>query len=603
MKKCVLVVLAAMMLFLIVACPEKEPETQPAQTTTPPETTDKTTLAATSAPSATLTPTGLPNMVFTKPAGWSGNIIAGTGEDVADLPGDKDLYVAAWLANSGGTDVRNPSVALYINSIYVKNIKLEETIPPGEGVLVYARLKDLEDTVPVIIGHHEFIFIADSAQLIEESDETDNKIKATVEVSFPAFVPGPDIKPALVDGTAPIVVDHQDGSYRDIRIRVGVTNTGATHAEDVITVELKNGSTRLYTWTLDSLKLMEQAVLEVTIAEILEKSSITAGIYNLTLDCEVASEPEKDIGNNSVTVKNLRIALSPFPKAVSIDDTGKKIQAAINNSTWYGEEETQDMMDLTRELLEGVYTYWSNLRIYIMTFDEYNERYANKFGDTEAERENLKNQIANDRIRGQRYIEGYIDGATMYFREGTLLQILPNLIYEIGELLYAQKNFGGYRTSLPMRGNDFASNLLQAYVIAKMCEEYGFRGYINMSVLLGDITHTSIGGSGWDSVNLRRVWAIATEAGYPEGGAPAQVFLDAFNDFTGDNDPIAYLEDLDNKANLLDNDAIVDAIRWRLVDKELTMLPSSVVKKIDPSLTGLSLDSLVSYQSFIPLPF
>lgn len=599
MKKCVLVVLAVMMLFLIVACPEKEAETQPAQTATPSETTDKTTPAAPSA----IQPSGsLPNMVFTTPAGWSGSIIVGTGEDVVERPGDIDLYVAAWLANSGGADVRYPTVALHINGIYVKNIKLQEIIHPGEGVLIYARLKDLEDTVPVILGHHEFIFIADSAQLIEESDETDNRISATLDVSFPAFIPGPDIKPALVDGTAPIVVDHEDGSYRDIRIRVGVTNGGATHAEDV-TVELKNGSTRLYTWTLDSLKLMEPKVLEVTVGEILEKSSITAGIHDLTLDCEVASEPEKDFGNNSVIVKGLRIALSPFPKAVSIDDTGKKIQAAIDNSTWYGEEQTQDMMDLARELLEGVYTYWNKLRIYIMTFDEYNERYAEKYGETEEQIEELKNTVANDRIRGQRYIEGYIDGATMYFREGTLLQILPNLIYEIGELLYAQKNFGSYRTTTQMRGDGFASNLLQAYVIAKMCEEYGFKGYINMSVLLDGIPHMSIGGSGWDSVNLRRVWAIATEAGYPEGGAPAQVFLDAFNDFTGDNDPIAYLEDLDNKANLLDNDAIEDAIRWRLVDKEFTMLPSDIVNKIDPSFTGLSLDSLVSYQSFIPLPY
>jgi hypothetical protein len=607
MKRLVLVVIAVIMLLSIMSCPAKTPETttqppvSPTGTTETPSATQPSTPSATPTPSPTQPTSDLPNLLFTTPAGWTGPVIIGTGQEVAGLAGDSELYVAVWLSNSGATDAAGLTVTLNIDGSLVKNFELDEDVPAGGGLPVYARLKDLKGTASLDEGNHEFSFFADSAQSIKESNETDNEVTSTVHV--PALVvEGPDVTPSPITATASIVVDNQVVNYRDIRIKAGVANIGSKTARDVV-VELKKGGTKLFEWTIDYLTPSEQEILEVTVGEIMEQATISAGVHNLTLDCKVTTPVEEDTGNNSETVDNVRLALPPVPKAISLTDTGKTLQAAIENYTWYGEDETQDMVDLTTELLQGVYSYWSNLRMYILPFDEYNQRYAEKFGETAAEINNLKKEVANDRLRGQRYLEGYINGATMYFREGTFVQIFPNFVYEIGELLYAQKNYAGYRTSLPMKGEDLASNLLEAYVIAMMCEKYGLKGFINMSVVLNKIPHTSIGGSSWDSVNLRRVWAIVTEAGYPEGGAPAKVFLDAYNDFTSKNDPIPYLEELDNKANLLDTQAITNIISWRMVDKDLTMLPEDIVDKLNPNMSSISFDNLISCQYFVALPY
>ncbi len=407
---------------------------------------------------------------------------------------------------------------------------------------------------------------------------------------------GPDITPSAIEGNASIAIDNRVTDCEDIRIKAGVTNTGNAPASDVL-VSLKKGVTTLYEWNIAYIRPSEEVTLEVTIGQIMENTGISAGVVNLTLSCETLAD-ELDITNNRVTEQGLRIALPPTAGKSSQSPAGNKVWQAVNNSTWYTQQNSQELLDIAKDILGGVFPYWNEVRIYIMPIDEYADFYAEKVGDTASEIEHYRKTVMDNRLKGHNYFEGYINGASIYIKEGTVIQILPDLINVLGIILYAQKNYPGYSQGRILSADSLAGDLLEAYGIAFMCENYGFEGLVNTSVLLDASWYPNAG-----DIGTQKLWAIAADKGYPDGGVPSAKFLEAYNELTNLADPISYILDLALAADLLDTKTIDNLLSWRMVDKELTMLPSDVVDLIDPERDSISLDAVILSHSFMDFPW
>jgi hypothetical protein len=399
---------------------------------------------------------------------------------------------------------------------------------------------------------------------------------------------GPDITPYNVEGDAAIVVDNQVSDYQDITIKAGVTNIGNAPAKDVV-VELKKGTTTLYEWNFKTIAASQKIPLEVTVGEIMEKTSISAGVVSLMINC-VARDDELSVVNNWMTQNDLKLALPPAPRGGSQSVMGKKVQDAIDNSTWYTETNKQELLDIVKDILKDNFPYWNVVHVFILPYDDYNDLYAQK---------NDNKQPNLNRYKGNYFYEGYINGATIYVREGTFFQVLPDLLDALGLIFYAQKNYDGYRAGLSSGADVLAGHIYEAYGIAFMRENYGLDGFLNVSVLLDASSYPDIA----KDVNTQRLWAIAADKGYPDGGVPAKTFLDEFKYLTGLGDPSSYVQGLNAEVNSLDKVAIKNLLSWRMVDKELTMLPYSAASKISPDNNKASLDIVIVSQSFIAYPW
>ena len=568
------------------------PPTTPADEKVPP---DKPALEPAPEPDIVL-----PNIFFTTPETWTDAVIIGTGEEVAGITGNTDLYVAAWLFNDGTVDIEHPSVTLHIDGEFVKNLQLKEDIPAGDGVLVCVCLIELPDTVSLAEGDHEFSFTADYQQAVKESDESDNIITATVYVPSIKLVL-PDIEPFLIDGKASIIIDHPGQDYKSITIKAGIANTGNAPATDVV-VDLKKNRISLHQWNVGEIPASEHVILEVTLGEIIEQFYRPAGSQTLELECELSTDAEEiDTKNNNATVSDLVIALKPTPRREPQSDTETKLQEAFDNCTWYTNHNKEELLDIAKEVLKDVPVQWNTIKLDLLPFDKYNDIFAETYGETEVEKELIKEWLAVEKYKGISFCTGSIVSPLVYIREGTIMQVLPPLIQNAAMTHYAQRSYNGYRIGGLIYADRLAASLLEAYSISIMREKYGLDGLVNMSISLDAIPNLTLIGTYWETVNLRRIWAIAVEEGYPEGRLPSETLLEVYMKLTGKPDPTSYLEELDMKGDHLDTSAIVSVLYWRMVDKELTMLPESIAEKIGTD-EMLSLDELISYQNIAVLP-
>lgn len=305
--------------------------------------------------------------------------------------------------------------------------------------------------------------------------------------------------------------------------------------------------------------------------------------------------------NKSDTYKSL-IAPAPIERRASQSNTEKMIQDSIDKSTWYTDSNKGELLTIAKEVLKDANIIWSTLSLEIDTSSKIKDTYANTFGKTDAEKQLLRQAFDRYILPGVGFWYGTNVNSNIIIREGTLMQVLPILMEEIGDASYFYINYGAYYNGSKVYSPYLAGSLMEAYGIRVMRDRYGLSGLINISAYLNAVPHASLTGTSSSSVNLRRMWAIVADAGYPNGDIPADKLLRAYMTFTQKMDPVSYAADLDKKGDLLDKGAIENIIRWRLANKDLTMLPVDIAQKIDSSATNISLDVLIANQEFAAFP-
>ncbi len=419
----------------------------------------------------------------------------------------------------------------------------------------------------------------------------------TQSTTTPTATPDlPDLKPYLVDGKSAITVDISNPDYKKFLIKAGVTNAGQVSANNV-NVELYNYSTKIYTWNVGQLKNGENRILQATVEDILKQSQIFAGQYSLSINCVLSGGGKEIAGSNnkSDTYK----AILALPPVAEQQGQSATIQYSLKNSTWFTESNRAEFMAILKDVLKDANISWNTFYFEIMSFDKFNDFYANSVGTTAAEKQQIKQSLTNNKLYSYSYLYGMTDSVNICIREGTLIQMLPMAMYQLGRHDYAQINYGGYSISYKIDGARLAGSLMETYGIRVMREKDGFGGLTNMSAILNTVQYPSLTGTSSSSVNLRRMWAVFADTGYPNGDMPADKILKAFFNLTVKPDPTSYMADLDKKADLLDKAAIENIIRWRLVNKELTPLPADIAQKMG----GSSLDLVISYQEFVAFPW
>jgi hypothetical protein len=117
----------------------------------------------------------------------------------------------------------------------------------------------------------------------------------------------------------------------------------------------------------------------------------------------------------------------------------------------------------------------------ILPVDKYNDLLANTYGKTPAEVQTFKTLLAADKLPGSGIIWGTVDYPTITLKEGTLMQVLPALVENAGEIYYSKISFSAYSIGNKVGATSLAGSILDAYAIRVMKERYGLGGLINMS--------------------------------------------------------------------------------------------------------------------------
>jgi hypothetical protein len=297
------------------------------------------------------------------------------------------------------------------------------------------------------------------------------------------------------------------------------------------------------------------------------------------------------------------LALPPVPGREPQSPTEKTIRDSITNGTWYAESNRAELITILKDVLKDANISWNTFSLEMWPADKYADLYANTFGTTDAQKQSYKQSINSNRLTGSSFLYGNTGAIIICIREGTLLQVLPSIMYALGTHDYAQINYTGYTIGFKVGATSLAGAIMEAYGIRVLREKYGFSGLTNISAFLNLAMLTNILTNPTASTNIWRMWAFTADEGYPNGDMPADKLIKAYFSLTSRGDPTSYMADLDKKAALLDKKAIENLIRWRPVNKELTPLPADTSQKIGSSASNLSLDLVISYQEFVAFPW
>jgi hypothetical protein len=406
-----------------------------------------------------------------------------------------------------------------------------------------------------------------------------------------------DLTPFKIDGKSVFAVDTSSNDYREFKIKAGITNSGKTPAA-AVTVNLYNTGNKIFSWDVETVGVGENIILETTVNDILSQSIFTPGKKSLNIDISMADSSMEIGGNNKSATENIIIASEPAKRRTSQSTTEKLIQDSIDNATWYTNANKNDLLTIAKDALKGAKLYWNSNQIEIMDFDKFNQTYSENYGENDQQKKSLKDWLEKNRTIGFGFIWGSTAQSQIILREGTLVQLLSPLFINLGELNYAQANYAGYHS-----GNEYGSvtllaMLLEAYGFSILRDNFGFNGLTNISATIGSIPDLNL-----NNATMKRIWSMTGASDYLNGDVPSADLLKAYSTLLIKTDPVSYLNELDKNAESLDVATITNIVRWRLVNKSVTMLPEEIVTKIDPTKTSFSLDSLISFQNFVTLPW
>jgi hypothetical protein len=415
--------------------------------------------------------------------------------------------------------------------------------------------------------------------------------------------PGPpanaaDLKPFPADGKSVIVADTSSKDYREFKIKASITNAGQSSATSV-TVNLNNTGNKVFTWNIPAIAAGENIILETTVGDILKQSAFTPGMKSLNIDVSVADSSQEIGGNNKSAEQEITIAPEPAAIRQSQSTTEKLIQDSIDNSTWYTDSNKADLLTIAKDILKKVSISWSLVHIELKPFDAFNKFFSDSFGETDQQKAEFKAYLEKNKLTSFSFVYGTTGDPQICIREGTLVQVLPIIFAELGTLTYSQANYPGYSKGYETGSSPLVEVLMKAYAFSIMRDDYGFGGLTNMSASIGSIPDSNL----QNNMTIKRLWALSSGTGYYNGDVPSADLLKMLNSLLGNQDPAKYIKNLDEKVADMDTSAVTNTIRWRLVNKDVTDLPKDVVTKIDPGKSSVSLDSLISYQDFVVLPW
>ncbi len=179
------------------------PEPTPVPSATPAPTAAPTpTHTAVPSPTATATPRPAPNLAPYAPQGWDAPLaVSGSARDrdASGLRAGGESFVSWAVADTAGTQVDSRFfIDLQFDGVTVW--RWTNDLLPAGGYIDITGWPDLHRLVNIDPGTHTLTLVIDPTDLIEESDETDNRFEAQVEwLPLETALPSPPAKDRLPD--------------------------------------------------------------------------------------------------------------------------------------------------------------------------------------------------------------------------------------------------------------------------------------------------------------------------------------------------------------------------------------------------------------------
>ena len=427
-----------------------------------------------------------------------------------------------------------------------------------------------------------------------------------------------DLAPHTPTGwTGPVTLFENDGTlltnstdYKQGReVGYSLTNTGNKTARDFNVALYVNGE-RSKIIPVEELKPGNSITGKVSLDELIIRHKLkstdqnTFGIY---VDFEnKIPELDKDEEANTYTTEGIQIkvAKDPTPRREPESAKEAEIQTAFDNFTWYTQANVSELTAIAKEVLKDVPLDWSKVKVSILPVEEFNQSYDDVFGDARG--------APKESLRGFGYLTGTTALQEVYLREGIISQTLPSLIRELGSAPYAQTNINGLISAASVNGasggTELDQALLESYGLSVLNEKFNWSSLTAASIYAGNDTTIlrTITDSGMRGMEVRSLWALANREGYENGKVPSDVWLRLYTDLIQMPDPTAYLLELGTEANNLETASVSDIIKSNIfVDKEETILPKDIQRKLDPNnifSDSLSLDRITINQNSTTYP-
>ncbi len=310
---------------------------------------------------------------------------------------------------------------------------------------------------------------------------------------------------------------------------------------------------------------------------------------------------EQNTANNKASVNMpFQLAKPPVPMRQPQSEIERMIQD--NAYTWFGKGEEAVPFAIIKGIVQKETALnWINfakIQFGILPYDEFNKAYAAASGQT-----------PKNRLRAYALATGTTTSQQISSREAPLVPLLLGGFREVGGAGHVMANNPGASKMLRLNRieNPFELSLavFETYARKKLEEDYGLAGLVNISYLVnastlyGNIMSSVVG------LELRSLWAIAIDGGYPDGNAPSSFWFAEYNKIIQMSDPTSYIIPVGKKANALDTNRIKRILNERLVDKAPTPLPEDVRQKLDPNGTygnSLSQDDLLTHEQQFAAP-
>ena len=284
----------------ITSAPAPSPTDTPLPTSTP-EPDPTPTPTPESLPSPTPTPETVANLAPYTPQGWDAPLLASSSEDEHDPEGlraGKEAYVSWAVANTVGTRVdRRFFIDLLFDGVTVW--RWTNDLLPGSGYIDVIDWPDLHRLVDIEPGTHTLTLVVDATDLVEESDEIDNRVETELvwlppEAALPS-APARDRLPDLApytpsDWAGPVTANSygEDGidgplsTDAPTRVLAAFTNSGAASTGLNIWAHLYLDDVLVDVSVSPGL-LVDDVTRRLRVEDLRERIAISPGVHTLKL--------------------------------------------------------------------------------------------------------------------------------------------------------------------------------------------------------------------------------------------------------------------------------------------------------------------------------